>query len=108
MVRAAARVRPRHALSRPRSSPPRRLCRRLLCADSVRMLAPHPCASPPLDRLAGPRSDDRVADTEAAEPVRVSGCERVLEVLDPALLDDVSRGQLLEHASPGATLPIGS
>src|SRR5207247_5010329 len=108
MVRAAARVRSRYALSHPRASPACRLYRRLVCADPVRMLAPNPCASPPLDRLAGPRSDDRGADAAAAQPIRVLGRERVLEVLDSALLDDVSRRQLLEHPSPAATVPLGS
>ena len=62
-------------------------------------LDPRPRTPSQVDRLAGSRSDDRVAGATTAGPCGARARERLLAALDPAVLRPLPQQQLLEHSA---------
>ena len=82
-----------------RSQCHRRAGGRLLLHHPVLQLEAGARAPPQVDRLAGRRSDDGRARAARAADGRARARERLLEVLDSAVLGALSREQLLELAA---------
>ena len=93
-----------HALCQPAAQCRGWASRRLLRAHPVSRVDPGSRPPSQVDRLAGPGSDDGDAGAAGARGARTSRRERVLAVLDPAVLGDLPARQLLESATPHAVV----
>ena len=108
LVRPPARVRSRNAVSLAPLASRRRPRRRRAVADSVRVVDAGARETSQVDRLARPRPDRSSARTQGAIESVAGNRQRVLAIVDSALLVRLPRRKLLERSPADAPLPISA
>ncbi len=104
VVRGPPRVRSPHDVPRAAPQHDHGTSGRLHDDRAVSQLDAGPRAPSQVDRLAGPRSDDRVARAPNADALPAHARERLLAIVDSALLVALPHAELLEPATPVGAL----